>query len=84
MPPHPFQEINMAEAKQNKDSSYKYYESREKEPYSFNCADYKPIRNFTSGRLEWEIPTEDIDRFERHHFVEIGRVVPKLIQERGA
>ena len=74
----------MAEAKQNKDSSYKYYESREKEPYSFICADYKPIRNFTSGRLEWEIPAEDIDRFERHHFVEIGRVVPKLCLERGA
>jgi len=58
--------------------TFQKYESREKEPFMFDCAEFRPTRNFSSGRLEWEIPSEDVPRFERHHFVEIGRIVRML------
>tara|TARA_B100000749_G_scaffold273116_1_gene255709 strand:- start:648 stop:893 length:246 start_codon:yes stop_codon:yes gene_type:complete len=57
--------------------TYRHYESREKEPAMFDCAGIRPTRNFSSGRLEWEVEDEDAARFERHHFLTIGRIVRK-------
>ena len=54
-----------------------WYESREKEPSMFPVADINCIRNFNSGRLEWEIDADDVERFEQHHFVMNARVVRK-------
>ncbi len=54
-----------------------WYESREREPSSFDCMGIKPIRNYSNGRLEWEVPSEMGDRFARNHFVSMGRIVRK-------
>lgn len=54
-----------------------WYESREKEPSMFPVADINCIRNFNSGRLEWEVDADDVERFEQHHFVMNARVVRK-------
>tara|TARA_R100001443_G_scaffold75678_1_gene83231 strand:+ start:5507 stop:5815 length:309 start_codon:yes stop_codon:yes gene_type:complete len=54
-----------------------WYESREKEPSMFPCADINPIRNFTNGRLEYEVQADDTERFEKHHFFMNGRIVRK-------
>ena len=53
------------------------YESREKEPSMFEAAEYWPIRNHANGRLEWSVPASDVERFERHFFVQTGRIVRK-------
>ena len=55
-----------------------WFESREKEPSMFEVAGIGPIRNFSSGRLEWEVPASDLDRFTSNHFVNNGRVVRKI------
>jgi hypothetical protein len=54
-----------------------WFESREKEPTMFPVADINPIRNFSNGRLEYEVPADDVDRFVQHHFVMNGRIVRK-------
>ena len=54
-----------------------WFEPREPEPSMFDVAGYRPIRNFANGRLEYEIPSSDVDRFETHHFIQIHRVVRK-------
>lgn len=51
------------------------FESREAEPTMFEVAGYRPTRNFSNNRLEWEIPSEDVARFEAHHFCQMARVV---------
>jgi hypothetical protein len=56
---------------------YVIYESREKEPSMFPVAGINPIRNFQSGRLEYRVPADDLERFARNHFVGNGRVVRK-------
>jgi hypothetical protein len=53
------------------------FESREKEPSMFVVAGINPIRNFSSGRLEWEVPAADVERFSQNHFVMNARVVRK-------
>ena len=53
------------------------YESREKEPSMFEAAEYWPVRNHSNGRLEWTVPANDVERFERHFFVQTGRIVRK-------
>ena len=55
-----------------------WFESRAKEPSMFEVAGIGPIRNFSSGRLEWEVPASDLDRFTSNHFVTNGRVVRKI------
>ncbi len=55
-----------------------WFESREKEPSMFEVAGIGPIRNFSSGRLEWEVPAADLDRFKSNHFVNNGRVIRKV------
>lgn len=55
------------------------FESREKEPSAFDVAGIRPTRNFSTGRLEWEVPAEDVERFERNHFVGLSRVVRKAV-----
>jgi hypothetical protein len=60
-----------------KPKSYVYFESREKEPSMFDVAGVRPTRNFTSGRLEYEVQTEDVERFMQNHFVTSGRIVKK-------
>ena len=54
-----------------------WFESREKEPSMFEVAGIGPIRNFSTGRLEWEVPAADVDRFMSNHFVNNGRVIKK-------
>ena len=54
-----------------------WFESREKEPSMFEVAGIGPIRNFSNGRLEWEVPAADVDRFTANHFVNNGRVIKK-------
>jgi len=54
-----------------------WFESREKEPSMFEVAGIGPIRNFSTGRLEWEVPAADVDRFMANHFVNNGRVIKK-------
>ena len=54
-----------------------WFESREKEPSMFEVAGIGPIRNFSNGRLEWEVPASDVDRFMAKHFVNNGRVIKK-------
>lgn len=56
---------------------YVIYESREKEPSMFPVAGINPVRNFQSGRLEYRVPADDLERFSRNHFVGNGRVVRK-------
>jgi hypothetical protein len=51
------------------------FESREKEPTQFHVAGISPIRNFATGRLEYEVSSSDVDRFEKNHFVTNGRIV---------
>jgi hypothetical protein len=53
------------------------FESREPEPIGFDVARISPIRNFGNGRLEWEVPQEDVERFSSHYHVVTGRVVLK-------
>ena len=54
-----------------------WYESREKEPSMFSVAGIGPIRNFQSGRLEYEVQADDVERFEKNHFVMNARIVRK-------
>lgn len=54
-----------------------WFESTNKEPVAFDVAGIRPIRNFTNGRLEWEVKADDADRFAGNHFVLMGRVRPK-------
>jgi hypothetical protein len=54
-----------------------WYESREKEPSMFPVADINPIRNFQTGRLEYEVDADDVERFEQHHFCMNARIVRK-------
>lgn len=58
-------------------TGFTYYESREQEPSSFDCADIRPTRNESSGRLEWKVKNDDVARFESHFFVRNARVVRK-------
>ena len=60
-----------------KPSGFVWYESREKEPSMFPVAGINPIRNFTSGRLEYKVETSDVERFEQHHFCMNARIVRK-------
>lgn len=55
-----------------------WFESREKEPSMFDVAGVKSIRNFSTGRLEWRVKAEDVERFKKNHFVMNGRVRPKV------
>ena len=54
-----------------------WYESREKEPAMFSVAGIGPIRNFQNGRLEYEVAADDVERFEKNHFVMNARIVRK-------
>lgn len=54
-----------------------WFESANNEPVSFDVMGIRPIRNFSNGRLEWEVRAADADRFKANHFVIMGRVRPK-------
>ena len=51
------------------------YESREKEPSMFPVAGFSSTRNFSTGRLEYEVPASEVVRFEANHFFMNGRVI---------
>jgi hypothetical protein len=51
-----------------------WYESREKEPRMYPVAGIDCIRNFSNGHIEWEVPAEDVERFEANHFFVRGRI----------
>lgn len=55
-----------------------WFQSREKEPTMFPVAGIYPIRNFSNGRLEYEVPADDVARFEQNHFVMNARIVRKV------
>ena len=54
-----------------------WYESREKEPVMFPVAGIQSIRNFNNGRLEYEVDSRDVERFETNHFFVNARIVRK-------
>lgn len=56
-----------------------WYESREKEPAMFEVDGIRPIRNFSNGHLEWEVPAERDALFSQHFFVQTARVVKKRV-----
>lgn len=55
------------------------FESREREPLMFDVAGIRPTRNYSTGRLEWEVAADDVERFEQNHFVQLCRVVRKAV-----
>jgi hypothetical protein len=57
---------------------YVWYHSREKEPTMFPVAGINPIRNFSTGRLEYRVKPDDVARFEANHFVQNARIVKKV------
>jgi len=67
----------LKETKPKQEPKTVWFESREKEPSMFDCMDIRPIRNYSNGHLEWEVPSELVERFARHHFVDLGRIVRK-------
>ena len=56
-----------------------WYESRLPEPTMFDVDDIRPIRNFSNGHLEWEVPVERDALFSQHFFVQTARVVKKRV-----
>jgi len=54
-----------------------WFESREREPYAFEVMGLRPIRNFSTGKLEWEVPADLLELFDQNHFVQNCRVVRK-------
>lgn len=56
------------------------FESREKEPAMFDVSIYQSIRA-SDGRLEWNVPASDVERFSSHFFVQTGRVVRKNVRD---
>lgn len=54
-----------------------WFESRNQEPTMFEVAGIAPIRNFSNGRLEYKVKSDDVDRFAQNHFVMNGRIVRK-------
>lgn len=67
-----------AETKPEPKPDLVWFESREKEPTMFPVAGINPIRNFSTGRLEWRVKADDVARFEQNHFVTNGRVKRKV------
>jgi hypothetical protein len=53
------------------------FESREREPVAFDVMGIRPTRNFSNGRLEWEVPADQVELFQQNHFVGLCRVVRK-------
>lgn len=56
-----------------------WYESRLPEPSMFDVDGIRPIRNFSNGHLEWEVPAERDALFSQHFFVQTSRVVKKRV-----
>lgn len=56
-----------------------WYESRQPEPTMFDVDGIRPIRNFSNGHLEWEVPAERDELFSQHFFVQTARVVKKRV-----
>lgn len=56
-----------------------WYESRHPEPSMFDVDGIRPIRNFSNGHLEWEVPAERDALFSQHFFVQTSRVVKKRV-----
>lgn len=61
------------------DPAVVWYESRHQEPAMFDVDGIRPIRNFSNGHLEWEVPAERDYLFSQHFFVQTGRVVKKRV-----
>ncbi len=49
--------------------------SRHREPSMFDVCSYRPIRNQSTGCLEFYVDPDDADRFAVHHHVASGRIV---------
>lgn len=56
-----------------------WYESRHPEPTMFEVDGVWPIRNFSNGHLEWEVPAERDALFSQHFFIQTARVVKKRV-----
>lgn len=56
-----------------------WYESRQPEPSMFDVDGIRPIRNFSTGHLEWEVPADRDENFRQHFFVQTSRVVKKRV-----
>jgi len=50
--------------------------SKERESHQFQIIGIRPSRS-NDGRLHFEVPADEADRFSRHHHVVTGRVIRK-------
>jgi hypothetical protein len=55
------------------EDDYVIFVSVEKEPVSFNFGALPSMR-WQGERLAWRVPAADAHKYDRHHWVEIGRV----------
>jgi len=69
---------SVPKAVQEKTPETVWFQSREKEPSMFPVAGIHPTRNFSNGRLEYEVAASDVERFEKNHFVMNARIVRKV------
>lgn len=51
------------------------FTSRIKEPTQFDVANISPTRDFGTGKLIYVVEEDDVERFERHHHVQSGRII---------
>lgn len=45
------------------------------EPNTWEVMGIRGARNSSTGRLEWHVSIKDAAKFEKHHFVQTGRIV---------
>ncbi|NCW67706.1 MAG: hypothetical protein EBV86_03910 [Marivivens sp.] len=67
------------EAPKKAEPEFVIFESREQEPSMFSVAGVNSTRNFSTGRLEFKVKADDVERFEKNHFVMNARVVRKAV-----
>ena len=53
------------------------FESREREPNAFVVAGISPIRNFSTGLLQWIVPADFVENFKLHFHVQRNRIIYK-------
>jgi hypothetical protein len=49
------------------------FNSTRHEPVAFDFGGFSPAR-LGDGRLQWRIPADRAEAFDRHHWVETGRI----------
>lgn len=52
-----------------------FVSKRDDEPTGWEIMGIRGARNSSTGRIEWHVSIKDAAKFEKHHFVQTGRVV---------